>query len=136
MTDVISGNCLCGKVAYEVENQFDNLFFCYCHQCRQLTGSSHAANLFIGPGAVKWLKGEENIRRFDLPERDFTKAFCCECGSGVPYLNNKGTKWIVPAGTLNTEPRYAQHDNIFCAEQTKWCHSGDASGNFDGFPDG
>ena len=136
MADMISGSCLCGKVEFELKNQFENLFFCHCIQCRKITGSSHASNLFGDPSSFKWVKGQDHVKRFDLPERQFAKAFCHECGSSLPYLNSSGTKIIVPAGSLETEPNYKQQSNIFTAEQTRWHHLSADAENFDGFPTG
>ncbi len=135
MTEMITGSCLCGKIEFEVENRFEDLFFCHCQQCRKITGSAHASNLFGDPGGFRWLRGKEDVKCFEYPGRQFTTVFCKECGSGLPFLNSDGTKIIVPAGILNAEPRFAQQSKIFYEEQTKWCQTGEQTKTFDGFPD-
>jgi|TARA_R110002072_G_scaffold12038_2_gene52992 hypothetical protein len=135
MSEQITGACLCGAVRFSVDNAFATLFFCHCDQCRKMTGGSHAANLFIEPEKFNWRAGEESIKRYSLPNRAFSKAFCEICGSGVPFLNRHKTHMIVPAGTLNEEPAVARAQNIFCAEQPLWSLAQAEAPRHDGFPE-
>ncbi len=104
MSDMINGGCLCGKVTYEVENKFEHLFFCHCEQCRKITSSAHASNLFRNVETFRWLKGEDAVKIYNFPNRGFSTAFCTQCGSGLPFINSSGKKVIVPAGSLDGEP--------------------------------
>lgn len=134
MSNQITGGCLCGKVRFKVTNDFERLYFCHCLQCRKITGSAHASILYTSPEELKWTAGEKYIKRFEFPGRDFTKAFCRECGSGVPYINQRGAAMIIPAGSLDTEPTIDSQANIFLAERPLWsANSADAKGYL-GFP--
>ena len=124
MTDFITGGCLCGAVTYSVENNFSQFYFCHCAQCRKITGSAHASNLLTVPDAIKWTQGEKVKKQFNYPNRDFTVAFCSECGSGLPFVNKSGNTLIVPAGSLDAAPHIAPHDNIFWAERAAWYDKG------------
>ncbi|MDA3858804.1 MAG: GFA family protein, partial [Roseovarius sp.] len=97
----IKGNCLCGAVSFEVVNAFEKLFLCSCSQCRQITGSAVASNLYVSIEAFNWLKGNEEIVSYHMPGRDISKSFCRVCGSGVPWASGDATKMIVPAGSLS-----------------------------------
>ena len=97
----IKGGCLCGAVSFEVVNAFEKLFLCSCDQCRQITGSAFASNLFGGIEGFDWLAGAGDIVSYQVPGRDISKSFCRVCGSGVPWANGDGTKMIVPAGSLS-----------------------------------
>ena len=35
------GSCLCGKVTFEIEGNFEQFFLCHCERCRKDTGSAH-----------------------------------------------------------------------------------------------
>lgn len=135
MVDNISGGCLCGAVTYSVENKFSAFHFCHCEQCRKITGSSHASNLFAKVDAIEWFSGLDNIKRFDYPNRGFTKAFCGECGSGVPFVSLSGKVLLVPAGSLNESPHLLPEDNIFWVERASWFDKGIYAECFDGFPE-
>lgn len=136
MTDKISGSCLCGKVEFEVENQFENLFFCHCKQCRKISGSAHASNLFGNPDSLKWVAGKENVTHFSYPGRQFTNAFCKDCGAGMPFLSGDKTRIIVQAGALDTEPNFSNKASMFCAEKAEWHQTADNTNSFEGFPEG
>lgn len=83
-----SGRCLCGAVQYSVTTEIEDFYFCHCEQCRKITGSAFASNILTKPVNVNWISGSENVKRFDYPGlRTFTKVFCSNCGSGLPFLN-------------------------------------------------
>jgi len=136
MAKTITGGCCCGDITFTVEDNFSNFFFCHCEQCRKLTGSAHASNLFTTTDNINWLSGKEKIKRYDDPERTFSQAFCQNCGSGLPYLTQSGKSLIVPAGSLNAEPAKGLDAQIFCAEQTQWHKTGLSVANkVAGFPE-
>ena len=116
----ISGSCLCGVVSFEVANAFEKLFLCSCSQCRQITGSAFASNLFVDAQGFDWLRGTEEIVSYQVPGRDISKSFCRICGSGVPWTSGDGTKMIVPAGSLSAPAHVAERIRIFASEQPEW----------------
>lgn len=124
LTHTISGSCCCGDVEFTLTDNFSNFFFCHCEQCRKLTGSAHASNLFTSPDNITWVNGADKVKRYDHPERAFSKVFCVNCASGLPYLSQSGESLIVPAGSLNAEPSIKLDAQIFCSEQTEWHKEG------------
>lgn len=116
----ISGSCLCGKVSFECENNFEQFHLCHCIQCQKTTGSAHASNLFTAPDNISWLSGYELVKRFDVPGRSISKAFCSECGCAVPYISGTGQALVVPAGCLDGKLDIAPQANIFCSEKADW----------------
>jgi len=120
-----SGSCLCDKVKYSIDAEVDNFYFCHCKQCRKLTGGPLASNIQLKPTDVNWLSGEDNIKRFDYPgERAFTKAFCKDCGSALPYINEAGTALVIPAGSLDQSPKITPQENIFWDDKAEWFEAG------------
>jgi hypothetical protein len=130
----ISGSCLCGETRFSCEDRFSQFHWCHCTQCRKGSGSAHAANLFTEPGNIRWLAGQDNIRRYDVPGRTISSAFCIHCGSPMPYLSLSGKSLVVPAGSLDETPDIVPSDNIFWAERASWYEKGKAAAKFDGFP--
>lgn len=81
----LRGSCLCGAVRYEAAGEPLRFLHCHCSRCRKATGTGHASNLFLQPGALRWLSGEENIHSFKVPDAQrFTNSFCQACGSRLP----------------------------------------------------
>ncbi|MCR8547344.1 GFA family protein [Salipiger sp. P9] len=135
MDDYISGGCLCGAVEYSIENAFKFILFCHCEQCRRISGSAHASNLFSATHSLCWVKGAELVECFRHPNRVFAKAFCRVCGSGLPFVNRSGSMVIVPAGSLNSEPRVEKAARVFLSERTEWAPSVMETEEFERFPD-
>lgn len=135
MENKIAGGCFCGAVRFTVADDFKRFFFCHCEQCRKMTGSAHAANLFTAPDNITWDQGLELVTRFEHPTRSFTKAFCSKCGSGLPYVNQSGKALIVPAGCLDSEPSRTPDAQLFTVEETGWHKAGEKAPRCAGFPE-
>jgi len=132
----LTGSCLCGKVKYAITAELQRFYFCHCEQCRKITGSSFASNILAKPAEIRWLAGKENITRFDYPgERSFTKVFCKECGSGLPFLNESGTTLYIPAGSLDCDPQIRPERNIFWGDRSCWYEAGIDAPKCEGFPE-
>ena len=131
----IKGRCLCGAISYEVANAFEKLFLCSCEQCRQITGSAFASNLFVSIDGFEWLGGADDIANYQVPGRDISKSFCRVCGSGVPWASGDGTKMIVPAGSLSEKANVAERIRIFTSEQPSWASGLEQVSTHAAFPD-
>lgn len=132
----ITGSCLCGAVSFELDDNFQQFNLCHCKQCQRTTGSAHVSNLFTDSGNIRWIQGEDCVKRFDVPGRVISNAFCVECGSRLPYVSKSGKSLIVPAGTLDQafscNPEMA---NIFWAERADWYDSALKAEHHDAFPE-
>ncbi|AUD78181.1 aldehyde-activating protein [Kangiella profundi] len=115
----ITGSCLCGKVQFDISDNFDSFYLCHCSRCRKATGTAHGANLFATKATLNWLKGQELVKTFNLPNTRFTKSFCTECGSSVP-TEIKGKLVIVPAGCLDSSPTINPTAHIFFDDRASW----------------
>lgn len=125
MGSTIKGACLCGQVQYEVSGPFEAFHLCHCSQCRRSTGSAHASNIFTSPDRIKWISGEDLIKRYVPDEAGvISKCFCTHCGSLVPYVSLKSGKLIIPAGSLNESPGIIPDDNIFWHDRADWYEAG------------
>ena len=129
-----SGSCLCGDVKYTIEAEAQGFYLCHCQQCRKLTGSAMASNIQLKPTEVTWLSGEDKIKRFDYAgERMFTKVFCINCGSAMPYLNESGSALVIPAGSLDHDIDIDPDVNIFWEDKAHWLESGINARKCEGF---
>jgi len=134
MSKQLCGSCLCGAVTFSVGDTFSAFFQCHCKQCQQLTGTAFASNLFTEPGNIKWLSGKDYIARYEHPEREFSKSFCRNCGSALPFINKSRTSLVVPAGSLDEPPGMQPQANIFVGEEACWLEAGLQAENFSGLP--
>ncbi|MCK3684797.1 GFA family protein [Maribellus sp. YY47] len=115
-----SGSCLCKKVVFEVNGDFDDFFLCHCKWCRKDTGSAHAANLFSSTAKIRWISGEDQVRSYQHKTTQHVKAFCVHCGSALPNLQMDGALLVVPAGSLNTDIPIQPKGHIFLDYKANW----------------
>lgn len=119
--EIISGSCLCGAVSYEFTNAVKVFQYCHCSRCQKFTGSAHASNIIIDPDHFRWLTGEDFLGRFELPDaKHFATSFCKTCGSSLPWLTQSAKAMIVPAGTLDQDPKARPIHNIYYHDKACW----------------
>jgi len=122
----LRGSCLCGAVTYEATGEPTRFLHCHCSRCRKATGTGHASNLFLQPGALKWLSGEEQVRAFKLPTAQrFTNQFCATCGSRLPRRTKDADAVMVPAGSVDDEIPIEAQARIFAGSRASWSCAGD-----------
>lgn len=121
------GSCLCGAVEYEITGEASRFYHCHCQRCRKATGTGHASNLFIKADKVNWLKGEEHITHYKIPESErFMNSFCSQCGSRMPRYVPQLQVVMLPAGSLDNEPALKPQAHIFWDSRADWsCSAGD-----------
>jgi hypothetical protein len=131
----LRGSCLCGAVAYEVKQPASKFVHCHCERCRKATGAAHASNLYLEPNQLRWLRGEGEIVRFDLPTaQSFARWFCGHCGSPVPRVSRSGRTLVVPAGSLDDQPKQIPQARIFCDSEASWVCRCDDLPRYDAYP--
>ena len=122
----LKGSCLCGAVKYEVSGEPKRFYHCHCSRCRKATGTGHASNIFVQPGMLKWISGEEQVRAFKVPEaKRFTNNFCATCGSRLPRQANDTDIVMIPAGSLDDEVSIRPQARIFSGSRANWSCDGD-----------
>jgi hypothetical protein len=93
------GNCLCGKISFEIDRKNIKLYQCHCSLCRKQSGSYSNAATIIENEKFRFLTGNELINSW-VKESGFRSDFCSVCGSPVPNpLRNTNFYWV-PAGLL------------------------------------
>jgi hypothetical protein len=120
------GSCICGEVAFEVEGPFDLFLNCHCSRCRKASGTAHSCEVIVKTAALRWIRGEASVARFDLPQaRSFATAFCKTCGSPMPHLTRSGREAIVPAGGFDEPLGAAPDRHVHWASRADWYAHGD-----------
>lgn len=131
----LSGSCLCGEVTYKFTGPVKVFQYCHCSRCQKFTGSAHASNMIIEPQQFEWLTGEEHVGRYEIPEaKHFATSFCKKCGSSLPWKTKSAKAMIVPAGTLNDDPRMKPIHNIYYADKAPWYECVDNLVKYDELP--
>lgn len=117
-----SGACLCGAVEFEIEGEASGFFLCHCSRCRKVSGSAHASNMFMPEATIRWVRGEDRVKVYNLPDTRFGKNFCTNCGSALPRARAGGQGLLVPAGSLDTPVEMKPNAHIFTSSRADWDH--------------
>ena len=121
MEDGIRGSCLCGSVVYEIRGPYRGFQYCHCSRCRKKTGATNVANIFVPVEQFEWVRGEELMKRYDLPDAKYwSTAFCTECGSAVPWKNRTGKVMVVGAGGLDDDPGERPQFSVYFGSRAPW----------------
>lgn len=135
MDNKINGSCLCGEVSYEFSGPVKVFQYCHCSRCQKFTGSAHASNIIIEPSQFKWTRGEESVGRFELPDaKHFATSFCKKCGSSLPWLAQSGRGVIIPAGTLDEDPKIRPVQNLYLSSKAPWYEDPECLLKYDELP--
>lgn len=129
----VGGSCCCGAIAYEIRTPLSEMRHCHCSRCRKARSAAHATNVLARQDALRWLRGEELVESYKVPEaRFFTNCFCRRCGSKVPRVDASRGVAVVPAGGLDHDPGARPRMHIFVGSKAPWYEITDSLPRFDG----
>ena len=114
----LSGTCLCGCVAYTVDDAFDYAVNCHCSNCRRLTGSAFKPLAGIASGKLTLVRGAEEVLRYG--EGASHNVGCRICGAFLYAVVRDGTAVHVAMGTLIDTPRIRPTAHIFVGSKAPW----------------
>jgi len=123
---MISGQCNCGSVSFEISASVKDIFICHCSICRRSTGGTGIAVIIVKNENLKWLTANENVTTWKKPSHDWQTSFCNTCGSPVPGKNDEHNLYV-PVSLLNDseeELKVAHH--IFVGSKANWEEIGDS----------
>jgi hypothetical protein len=117
----VRGSCLCNRVAYEVEGTIPIIRHCHCRRCRLARSAAHATNGFVDPEKFRFIRGEELLDSFKIPEAErFTQHFCRECGSPMPRAVPGRPYVVIPMGSVDGDPGSRPREHIFVGSKAPW----------------
>jgi hypothetical protein len=95
-------------VAFEIDGRVTPIQLCHARRCQKSTGSAFSPELAARAERFRWLRGEQNVARYEAPllrePPPFRKSFCRTCGSPLPVLQRETGFVILLAGSLDDDP--------------------------------
>lgn len=129
MSDVHTGQCLCGRVRFSAEGPLREVVACHCGQCRRQTGHFYAATnvaddslTVIGGRDVTWYKASPGARR----------GFCSTCGSALFWKHEAEAYTSILAGAFDQPSGLRLTRHIFCADKGDYYEIADGLPQFAG----
>jgi hypothetical protein len=120
---VVRGACLCGAIAYECDAPLTggDITNCHCTRCRKARAAAHASNTFVALASFRWLRGEERLRSYKIPEAQrFTQFFCGDCGAPQPNVQRALERAVIPCGSFEDDPGVREARHIFVSSRAPW----------------
>ena len=131
----ISGSCLCGGVAFEIEKAIGPFELCHCNRCRKLSGAAALPMIRVKTADFRMLSGNSLIKSYEAPilyrPPSYVSTFCSVCGSPVPPAEPAGEWLEIPAGLLDDDPELRPDKHIFVEFLPPWDSIGDNLPQFD-----
>jgi hypothetical protein len=117
---MVMGQCLCGKVRFEVDGDLGETRLCYCELCRRANGSAFSANVRVPTEQYRLLIGREDIREYESSPGAF-RAFCSYCGSPVyARVVNDPANIRVRLGTLAQDAQAQVVAHVWVRSKPAW----------------
>lgn len=134
-SESLGGSCLCGEVAYAVDATPTNVVNCHCTRCQRSRGTAHATNVFARQEQVRWLRGEDKVKRYRAPDAQaYAVAFCTQCGSLMPALFEPIKRYNIPVGSFDRPLAAKPRLHIYASFRAPWFDITDTLPQFDEMP--
>ncbi len=125
------GNCLCGKVQFEITGKIEDIVNCHCSLCRKAQGSAFATNGNLDAGKFEITSGFEQLTSYEATPGQ-SKYFCKTCGSPIMSKNtDHPDKVRVRLGTIESDISERPVAHIFVASKASWEIIGDDLPQYD-----
>jgi hypothetical protein len=115
---VITGECFCGGVKYQVNGALHDARSCHCSRCRKAFSSQASAYALVEPQEFKWLSGQSWLTTY-VGAHGFGLQFCSLCGSTLCGIYN-GTIHGVTLGCVNGDPKIVIGRHIYVGSKAAW----------------
>ncbi len=131
----VKGSCLCGGIEFELTAPPRGVTQCHCSRCRKTRGTGHATNLLAPIDALRFVRGEELLSKYQLPSaKNFAHWFCSVCGSTMPrFVPARGIS-VIPMGAFDADPGARPDRHIHVASKAAWETICDELPQFDAGP--
>jgi hypothetical protein len=120
MSEEIEGGCFCGEIRYRISGDPVFQLFCFCKDCRAISGTDGYAGYMVNESDFKLIQGvpvkHEKISR---DKRTVVRHFCGTCGSNLWGKTEFGLI-SVAAGTLDNPSLFKPTKKVFVEDAPDW----------------
>lgn len=123
-----TGECLCGKIRYEVSGDLPDGLSCHCSICRKAFSGAGSSVTWIDSDSFAWLGGKEFLKTY-ADQRGLSLGFCTQCGTTLCGIFDDKVV-CVTLGTLNGMPNIKIGKHIFVGSKAPWDEIGGVAPQF------
>lgn len=115
---IITGECFCGSVRYQVSGRLRDARSCHCSRCRKAFSSQASAYALVNASEFQWLSGSEMLTTY-ATQHGFGLQFCRRCGSTLCGLF-QGEVHGITLGCVNGDPDVEIGYHLFVGSKARW----------------
>lgn len=118
----VTGECHCGRIAFEAEVNPDAVGICHCTDCQTLSGTAYRTVVPTVPGSFRLIRGEPKlyIKTAESGNKR-VQAFCPDCGTPIYAANPDGpSNQALRVGALKERAMLRPKRQIWCRSALPW----------------
>jgi hypothetical protein len=132
---VSAGQCLCGKVGFEIDTPARWAFHDHSAKSRRAHGAAYATYVGSWRKRFRITKGKTAIARYEDKAASATRTFCTNCGTPLFYERARSPHMVnIPralfSGRTGRQPLY----HLAIEERQDWAYAGEPPVPLKGFP--
>jgi hypothetical protein len=116
---MLTGSCLCGAVAYEVDAPIERIAHCHCQTCRKTHASAFGSVTAVPRDKFRWTRGEDLLAAFESSLGKF-RRFCSRCGSHILAERVAQPVVLLRLGCLDTPIGERPQIHIWRSDAASW----------------
>jgi hypothetical protein len=116
---MLTGSCLCGGVAYEVDAPLGPIVHCHCQTCRKAHGAAFSSLASVPKAKFRWTRGAEQLGVFESSAGKLRK-FCSLCGSQLIAERIDKDVVMLRLGCLDTPVTQTPIAHIWRSDAASW----------------
>lgn len=116
---MLTGSCLCGRVAYEADAAIDGVIHCHCETCRKAHGAAFSSLAAVPRERFRWTRGDAVRKSFESSPGKL-RHFCSECGSQIAAERAGRPTVMLRLGCLDTPIEAGRQWHIWRSDGATW----------------
>ena len=122
MSGELTATCLCGSVRISCGEPMGSGGYCYCDDCRKVTGSAFSVNVPFDVGKFHILAGEPgSFTKIAESGNELTRYFCRNCGSPLFGTSPQHPGRVyVRAGIIDQPSLLQPGSQSWCRSKVGW----------------
>ena len=116
---MLTGSCLCGAVAYQVDAAISRIVHCHCQTCRKTHGTAFSSVTAVPREAFRFTRGAEHLGAIESSPGKF-RRFCSKCGSHLVSERTNQPVVLLRLGCLDSEIKDIPQVHIWRSDAASW----------------
>ncbi|WP_027524972.1 GFA family protein [Bradyrhizobium sp. Ec3.3] len=130
-----TGQCLCGKVTFEIDVPARWAWHDHSASSRRAHGAAYATYVGSWKKRFRITSGKSTITRYEDKATKTARSFCSQCGTPIAYERPRGPHMVnIPRALFNERTGRQPLYHIAIEELQEWAYTGEPLVPLKGFP--